>query len=172
MEDTRILIVDDEESILDTFSMSLESRGYYVKTASGSDDALRLIAESKFHIAFVDQFLGSAKGLELIQLMADVDPELYYVIITASASTDLAVEALKKGASDFIVKPFRIADLIRSIDYVNKKRDFDSQKKELISMLKSEVKEKTEELKEVYFSVLSSLAQAMEKRDVGTYLNS
>ena len=169
MFNTRILIVDDEERTLDSFSMMLEGRGYYVKTASRSDDAVKLVSEESFDIAFVDQFLGHTRGLDLIQRMADIDPGLYYVIITANRSADLAVEALKKGASDFIVKPFSIADLLRSIDYVTKKRELDFQKKELLAMLKSEVNEKTEELKNVYFSVLSSLAQAMEKKDMGTY---
>ena len=169
MENTRILIVDDEERTLDSFSMMLECRGYYVRTAPRFDDAIRLVSEERFDIAFVDQFLGHRRGLDLIQRMADIDPRLYYVIITANGSSDLAVEALKKGASDFIVKPFSIADLLKSIDYVNKKRELDLQKKELLLRLKLEVTEKTEELKDVYFSVLSSLAQAMEKKDMGTY---
>jgi len=169
VETTRILIVDDEERTLEAFSMMLACRGYYVRIAPRYDEALSLVAEDRFDIAFVDQFLGHTRGLDLIQRMADIAPELYYVIITANGSTDLAVDALKKGASDFIVKPFSIGDLLRSIDYVNRKRELDSQKKELLSMLKLKVNEKTEELKGVYFSVLSSLAQAMEKKDMGTY---
>lgn len=129
MENTRILIVDDEERTLESFSMMLERCGYYVRTASRFDDAIQLVSDERFDIAFVDQFLGHAKGLDLMQRMADVDSELYYVIITANGSTNLAVEALKKGASDFLVKPFSISDLLRSIDYVNKKKELASQKK-------------------------------------------
>ncbi|MFI5295988.1 MAG: HD domain-containing phosphohydrolase [Thermodesulfovibrionales bacterium] len=169
MENTRILIVDDEERILDSFSMLLEGQGYYVRTAPRFDAAVKLASEEKFDIAFVDQFLGHARGLDLIQRLADIDPGLYSVIITANGSTDLAVESLKKGASDFIIKPFSLADLLRSIDYINKKRELDLQKKELLSMLTLEVNRKTEELKKVYFSVLASLAQAIEKKDMGTY---
>lgn len=169
MRNVRILIVDDEERTLDFFSMMLEGRGYYVKTSPRFDEAIRLVSAERFDIAFIDQFLGHTRGLDLIQRMSDIDPELYYVIVTANGSIDLAVESLKKGASDFIVKPFSIANLLRSIDYVNKKRELDLQKKELLALLKSEVNEKTEELRNVYFSVLSSLAQAMEKKDMGTY---
>jgi putative nucleotidyltransferase with HDIG domain len=166
---TRILLVDDEERILDTFSMILDAHGYYVKTASRSDVALSLISEDEFNIVFLDQFLGRAKGLDLMQRMSEIDPELYYVTITANGSIDLAVESLKNGASDFITKPFFITDLIKSIGYVNKKRELDNQRKELLTTLESEVNEKTKELKDIYFSVLSSLAQAMEKKDIGTY---
>ena len=102
----RILIVDDEERILQTYSLLLEDLGYYVRTASQPEDALRLVTEDKFDLAFIDQFLGSTTGLQLIEEMTKIDPELYYVIITANASADLAVASLKKGASDFISKPF------------------------------------------------------------------
>lgn len=169
MENTRILIVDDDEGILDAFSMMLESRGYYVKTASKSGDALQLLTQDRFDIAFVDQNLGQIKGLDLIQEMAGIDSELYCIIITAYGSTDLAVESLKKGASDFITKPFFIADILRGIKYVNKKRELDKLKKELLSTLELQIDEKTKELKGIYLSVLASLAQAMEKRDMGTW---
>jgi putative nucleotidyltransferase with HDIG domain len=166
---TRILLVDDEDRALESFSMMLESRGYYVRAARRFDDAIKLVSTERFDIAFIDQFLGHTKGLDLIQSMANIDPGLYYVIMTANGSTDLAVESLKNGASDFIDKPFSIDDLLKSVDYVNKKRELDSQKKEMLSVLESEINRKTEELKTVYLSVLSSLAQAMEKRDMGTY---
>lgn len=169
MAATRILLVDDEERALDSFSMMLEGQGFYVRTAQRSADAVILVENEKFDIAFVDQFLGHAKGLDLIRDMADIAPGLYYVIMTANGSTDLAVESLKNGASDFIDKPFTIEDLLKSIEYVNRKRELDRQKKEILTILESEISKKTDELRDVYFSVLSSLAQAMEKRDMGTY---
>lgn len=168
-EDTRILLVDDEKRILETFSMILEDTGYYVKTASSPDEAIRLVSGDRFDIVFIDQFLGPYRGLDLMQQMAEKDPKLYYVIITANGSPDLAVESLKRGASDFITKPCFIIDLVKSIEYVKKKRELDKQRKEILISLEARVNEKTEELRKVYFSVLSSLAQAMEKKDIGTY---
>lgn len=168
-DSTRILLIDDERRILDAFSMPLRDMGYYVKTASEPEEALRLISEERFDIVFIDQFLGPVKGLDLIKEMKKVDHELYYVIITANAGTDLAIESFKNGASDFISKPFFVADLIKSIEYVNKKRELDRKKKRLFIRLEQRVNEKTAELRKVYFSVLSSLAQAMEKKDIGTY---
>ncbi len=170
MYDTvRLLLVDDEKRILETFPMMLEDSNYYVKTASGKDDALMLISEEKFDIVFIDQFLGTVKGLDLMQKMSEISPDLYFVVITASGSTDLAVESLKRGASDFITKPFLVTDIIKSIEYINKRRELDTQRKEIVSILEMKVNEKTEELKIIYFSVLSTLAQAMEKKDIGTY---
>lgn len=168
-EDMRILLLDDERRILESFSASLSDIGCYVKTASQPGEALMLMSGERFDIVFLDQFLGPTRGLDLMERMSEMDPELYYVIITGKGSVDLAVEALKKGASDFITKPFFATDLIKSIDYVRKKREFDREKKRVVLTLEREVDKKTEELKRTHLAVLSSLTQAIEKRDLGTY---
>lgn len=165
----RILFIDNERRFSETFSRLLQDSGYYVKTASRLEDACKLVSEDTFDIAFIDQFLGPVTGIELMNKMSSIDPEIYFVIITGKGSPELAVESLKKGASDFITKPFFVADLIKSIEYVDKKRSLDKQKREMLAALELRINEKTEELRKIYFSVLSSLAQAMEKKDTGTY---
>lgn len=92
-----------------------------------------------------------------------------FIIMTANGSTDLAVECLKQGAADFITKPFIFRDLLRSIDYIKKKQELERTRQLLMAGLEQAVSDKTEELKRVYTHVLSSLAQAMEQRDSGTY---
>ena len=166
---TRILLVDDEIRILETFSLMLSDHGYDVMTAANKDEALRMASANTFDIAFLDQFLGSARGLDLMKELAQMDSELSFVMMTANGSTDLAVEALKGGASDFITKPVFIADMIRSIEHVNTKRALETQKRELFAVLTKKVEEATEELNRIHLSVLTSLAQAMEKKDVGTF---
>lgn len=168
-ESVRVLLVDDEKNILETFSHLLADRGFYIKAASDADTALRLVNEDSFHVAFLDQYLGDTTGLELMQRLAEADPGLYFVIITASGSTELAVDALKGGASDFISKPFFAGDLVKSIRYVDMKRRLDLQKKQMVFSLERKMSEKSAELEGIYLSVLSSLAQAMEKKDIGTY---
>lgn len=167
--DTSLLLVDDEVRILDVYSIMLQEEGYGVATASRADEALGLVARHSFDIVFLDQFLGSARGLDLMCSMRALRPDLSFVIMTANGSTDLAVESLKQGASDFIVKPFLLRELIRSIDYVKKKRELERAKKDFLNGLELAVNEKTAELKRVYTHVLSSLAYAMEQRDKGTY---
>jgi len=168
-DDIRILFVDDEIRILETFPVMLRERGFFIKTASGKDEALSLITGERFNLVFLDQNLGQTKGMDLMQMMSEIDPDLYFVIITAYDSTDLAVGAMKKGASDFITKPFFISDLLKSIGYVEKKMQLNTERNNLLLTLESKVNEKTEQLRGIYFSVLSSLAEAMEKRDTGTY---
>ena len=165
----RILIVDDEKRILQTFLLMFSDSGYHVKTATNAEEALRHLAGDRFDVVFLDCYIGKDRGLDLMKKMAVVDPELYFVMITANGNTDLAVEALKLGASDFISKPFFIADLVKSIDFVNKKRELDRQKRELLLMLETKVRERTRELETIYIDVLASLAQALETRDFSTF---
>ena len=89
--------------------------------------------------------------------------------MTANGSTDLAVECAEAGRRGFHREALPFRDLIRSIDYVKKKRELDREKQQLLAGLEQAVNEKTEELKRVYTHVLSSLAHAMEQRDSGTY---
>ena len=166
--DLRILAVDDEKRILQAFSLMLGDAGYNLKTAANGDDALRMIKEGPFDMVFLDQFIGKDRGLDLMEKMKASDPRLYYVIVTANGSTDLAVDALKRGASDFITKPFFMADLVRTIEFVSRKRELDNQKKELMNTLETKVRERTQELENMHFDVLATLAQALEARDTGT----
>lgn len=164
-----ILLVDDEAIILELLSDMLSELGHRPAMASDPKDALELASRSAFDIVFLDQFLGPKRGLDLMQDMAAKDAGLYFVIMTANGSADLAVEALRKGASDFITKPFFEDDIIRSISFVCMKRDLDRQRADLMGDLKRRVKEKTDELIQVNFSVLAALARAVETKDLGTY---
>ncbi len=165
----KILLVDDEAMIREVFAEMLSDLGHRVTAVADPAGAHAEVAPGRFDIAFLDDFLGPQLGLDLMQQLAAADPELYFVMITANGNTDLAVEALQRGASDFIVKPFFEEDIIRSIAYVRKKRELDLQHKGMIRDLESRVQAKTEEIIEVNFAVLTSLARAVEKKDLGTY---
>jgi len=164
-----ILLVDDERRILELFQDMLHDMGYRVTAVADPAAALAALGREKFDIAFVDQFLGPMLGLDLMERMVRTDADLYVVIITANGSTELAVEAFQRGASDFVAKPFFEDDIIRSITYVCKKRELDRQRRGLMAELEQRVREKTEELLQVNFSVLTSLARTVEKKDLGTY---
>ncbi len=168
-DDTAILFVDDEQRVVDIFSLLLAEAGYRIQTATGEDEAVRHLTNGCFDIVFLDQCLGRTRGIELMRRMEAVKAGPSYVIMTGNGSTDLAVEALKSGARDFVTKPFLVTDLIKSIEYVKKQRELDRQKQEWLATLQREVDEKTDELKKIYTHVLASLAQAMEKKDMGTF---
>jgi len=164
-----IMLVDDELVVRRTFSEILESYGYSVRTASSPEEAVKLLDEEDCDLVFVDQSLGPYSGLDLVKLLRGRDPSLSFVMITGHGTTELAVRSFHEGVSDFINKPFFTVDLLNSIKRVELEREMKLEKKKFVADLEQRVKKQTDELKAVYFSVLSSLAQAMEKKDIGTY---
>ena len=106
-----ILIVDDEINIRKTLSICLETEGHSVITVSNFEDALSEASRRPFDVAFVDLRLGTANGLDLIPPLLTATPWIKIVVITAYASIDTAVEAMKRGATDYIPKPFTPAQV-------------------------------------------------------------
>ncbi len=102
----RIRVVDDEVNIRKTLSLFLEDEGHQVIAVSNLRDAITEASQKSFDLAFVDLRLGTANGLDLIPALVGQIPWIKIVIITAYASIDTAVEAMRRGAADYIPKPF------------------------------------------------------------------
>jgi NtrC-family two-component system response regulator AlgB len=101
-----ILIVDDEINIRKILAISLEAKGHKVVAVSNFQDAVAEAARRSFDMAFVDLRLGATDGLDLIPVLLASAPWLKIVVITAYSSIDTAVEAMRRGATDYIPKPF------------------------------------------------------------------
>jgi two-component system, NtrC family, response regulator AlgB len=102
----RILIVDDEENIRRVMVVVLEAMGHESVSADHGAAALQLLENDAFDIAFLDLKLGGENGLDLLPEMLKVNPELEVIVFTAYASIATAVEAMRRGAVDYIPKPF------------------------------------------------------------------
>jgi len=113
-----ILVVDDEINIRKTLAVCLETEGHTVVAVSNFEDAVAEASRRSFELAFVDLRLGMADGLDLIpQLLAKIS-WLKIIVITAYASIDTAVEAMRRGATDYIPKPFTPAQVKLSVSMV------------------------------------------------------
>ncbi len=106
-----ILVVDDEINIRKTLSLCLEGLGHKVIGVSNFDDAVTESSRRSFELAFVDLRLGTADGLDLIPALLAAIPWLKIIVITAYASIESAVEAIKRGAADYLPKPFTPAQV-------------------------------------------------------------
>lgn len=102
----RVLIVDDEPSVRRVLGDAVEAMGHSVEPASSSAEALRRIERRPCDAALVDLRLGSDSGLDLMGRLKAAHPRLLVVIITAHASIGTAVEAIRRGASEYLPKPF------------------------------------------------------------------
>ena len=110
-----ILVVDDNPSILKTVSELLELDGYSVASASGPNDALKLVNSNRFEAVLSDVRMPGVTGVELISYIHDLAPEVPVILMTAYAEMDSAVNAVKGGAFDFILKPFKPVQVLDSV---------------------------------------------------------
>jgi len=107
----RILVIDDEENIRFALTMCLEADGHKVAAAGTIEAALEETARHAFDLIFLDVRLGTQNGLDYIKPLLDENPWARIIVITAYASIATAVEAMKRGASDYLAKPFEPAEL-------------------------------------------------------------
>ncbi len=107
----RILVVDDEVIVRDSLGAWFRQDGHHVATAENAKEALHLCAQGHYDIALVDIKMPGMDGLELQSRLAAADPDLTIILMTAYASVESAVKAMKAGAYDYIIKPFDPDDL-------------------------------------------------------------
>src|SRR3989304_8761936 len=108
---SRILVVDDEKSMRDFLAIMLKKEGSHVYLAEDGKSAIHSINKNVFDVVVSDIRLPDTNGIEILKHCKKVSPETDVVLITAYASTETAVEAVKMGASDYIYKPFDIEEM-------------------------------------------------------------
>jgi two-component system, NtrC family, response regulator AlgB len=137
----RILIVDDEINIRKSLRIALESMKNSVEEALDSADASRRLERAAFDVAFVDLRLHDESGLDLLEILTKLSPRLAVVIITAYASIDSAVDAMRRGAFDFLPKPFTPAQIRAILERFERVRSLQSQIADLQEQVGTEVPE-------------------------------
>jgi NtrC-family two-component system response regulator AlgB len=110
----RLLIIDDEENIRRTTAVALEAIGHDTTSVETSAAALRQVETGHFDVAFLDLKLNGENGLDLLPELLKINPRLEVVVFTAYASIQTAVEAMRRGAADYLPKPFT-PDQIRQV---------------------------------------------------------
>jgi DNA-binding NtrC family response regulator len=103
--DKRLIIVEDEETLCESLKRVLSREGYGVDTASSAEAALEMLGRSAYDLIITDIILPGMNGIELLRSVREKNPEQIIVVMTAYASLETAVEALRAGAYDYIVKP-------------------------------------------------------------------
>ncbi len=119
---TKILFVDDEKRFRETWHRLLTGRGYDVTTAENGQIALDILSKSRVDIVILDLKIPVMSGEEVLEVIAKEYPDIPVVIITGNGTIDTAVECMKKGAYDFITKPFQADQLLFIIRRAEDKR--------------------------------------------------
>src|SRR3989339_88630 len=115
-EKIRLLIIDDEQGIRDLLSYELTSRGYEVVTANDGLEALEKIKADHFHIVISDVKMPRMGGLETLEAIKKMGLGIEVIMTTGFGSVDTAVDCMKKGAYDFIMKPYNLDELTYLIE--------------------------------------------------------
>jgi signal transduction histidine kinase/CheY-like chemotaxis protein len=118
MSDPTILVVDEEPNIVELCQRLLEKANFKVLTAGSVDQALAILARQPIDLLLVDICISSSNGYQLLHLAQAHQPEIASVIMTASASIETAVEALRLGAVGMVLKPFSSVELVASIQHI------------------------------------------------------
>jgi DNA-binding NtrC family response regulator len=117
----RILVVDDEETILKLLSEVLVEDGHQVETAFNAEEAISLFEKNPFPLVITDIRMGNISGIDLLKIIKTSNEDTQVIIITSHASLETAMTTKKEGAYDFLVKPFDDLDDIS--DVVNRAFD-------------------------------------------------
>jgi len=166
----RILIVDDERVILDLTAIILRNRGYQVFTALSAAEGMAVIESEQPELVLLDYMMPATDGLTALKEIRQRHPECYVIMCTGKGSESIAVELMKAGASDYVLKPFNNQDLVERVEHVLKLRRVESENKILLAErerlmaqiegwneeLEARVLEKTEALKRAQAEIVQS----------------
>ncbi|MBI1795515.1 MAG: response regulator [Candidatus Eisenbacteria bacterium] len=115
-EPARVLVVDDEASVVEVFEEFLSTQGYRLTMAANGEQAVKLLPSLKPDIILTDLNLPGVSGLEVMRAAKRVDPEVCVVVVTGYASASTAIDALRQGAYDYVTKPFDLEDVLQIIE--------------------------------------------------------
>ncbi len=132
----KILVVDDDINILKVIKMRLEAEGYQVTIAGKAKTALKLANDDVFDFAMVDLKLNGINGIQLMENLHQLNPEMPVIILTAYGTIKSAVEAMRKGAYSYLTKPFNYDELLLQTKNCLEKTKFAKEIKSLKKMVK------------------------------------
>jgi len=176
MDPHRILIVDDEQDFRTLLVEALESMGYAAFGAESAETALELVRRQHFAVIFTDLNMpGGQSGLELLKAIQDFDPKAFTILMTGYATTEAAVQALKRGAYDFIQKPFKLAELeaslVRALGHYRTLREneaYQSRLEEMVMERTQEILGLKEDIERLFEGFVKASVTAIEARDPST----
>jgi two-component system sensor histidine kinase NreB len=148
-----ILIIDDEKSLRITFGIFLKNEGYKVQVCETATKATYLLNKSKFDVILCDMIMPGMSGIELLENIKNRSPETVVIIMTGVPTLETATEALRKGASDYLSKPFDKHTLLKVVKNAvrikilqDEKRRLEKENKNYQNNLEKLVKKRTQEL--------------------------
>lgn len=126
-EAVRVLLVDDEESYVDTLRKRLARRGLSVRTANSGEQALALLDEEPADVVLLDVKMPGMDGMETLSRIKQAHPHVEVIMLTGHANVDVAIHGMEQGAFDYLMKPAEMDDLYYKIQDAYKKIQLSNQ---------------------------------------------
>jgi DNA-binding NtrC family response regulator len=112
----KVLLVDDEKDFIESLAERLQLRGFDVKTALNGDDAIKLVSENEFDVIILDVKMPGKSGIETLKEIKNINQLSQVIMLTGHATVESAIQGMKLGAYDYIMKPTVTEDLINLIN--------------------------------------------------------
>ncbi len=175
MAEERILIVDDEEAIREVVSTLLDAQGYRCTTAPNSQQAMEVLRTTDVDLVLSDLVMPGVDGLKLIEMIRAKDRDIPVIMVTAMHDISTAIEALRRGAYDYILKPFEKDQLFLSVRralehrrLVIENRHYQRDLEKLVEERTTQLSVALEELEQSYDYTLEALGGALDLKDAET----
>jgi putative two-component system response regulator len=158
----QILVVDDEVYIREILKSTLEEAGYNCVTVGSAEAALTALVSQKFDIAFTDIRMPGKQGTELLQEIKAAYPEVVVLMITAIDSASTAIESMRLGAYDYIVKPFNLDQVLAAANRALDKRRLENANREYQKYLQQIADERAAETRRLFYSMTQVLVHLLD----------
>lgn len=170
-----VVVIDDDEYVLESVAMLLSVSGFEVHPFSNGYDALDRIRGESPHVVLTDVNMPHITGIELLEKIHEIDRDIPVILMTAFAQLEMAVSAIKKGAFDFIIKPFKPPYLIHAIEKgINYKRlvlvekNYKMELERTVQLRTAELAEALTQMRSMSQETIERLTAAAELRDEDT----
>ena len=118
---TQILVLDDEPIVCKRLKPAFQKAGYEVETFTDSASALARVEQKRFDVVITDLKMEGIDGMHFLSRVKEIWPSIEVVVITGFATSDTAKESFRKGAFDFIAKPFKLSDILETVRRLDEK---------------------------------------------------
>lgn len=174
-EKIHVLVVDDEPHVVESIALLLNESGYTVCKCNNPQDALTLLQQKKIKVVLTDVKMPKFSGLELLEVIGNYYPNIPVILMTGHADLEIAIDAVKKGAFDFIPKPYKKDYLIHAVGKAVRFGTLTQLERDYRVMLEQTIKKTTQELSDamdmiklVSEEIIRRLTSVAEFRDVET----
>ncbi len=150
----KLLVIDDQKIVRDSLAKILRKAGYNCQTAASAHDGRECLKKEEFSLVLTDLRLGDGDGLEIIEYIKKYHPQTLVILLTAYASLDSSISALRRGAYDYLIKPCNVEDLKHTVA-----RSLDKRRQSM------ENERLRFELEQAYFLTVKALAAAIDAKD-------